>query len=60
MGELRIGDVVQLKSGGPEMTIREIDNYSGGGPKDEALCEWFAETTNKRATFKLTSLLKLR
>jgi uncharacterized protein YodC (DUF2158 family) len=35
------GDVVQLKSGGPRMTIKGIGKY-GIVPKDEnALCEWF-------------------
>ena len=35
--ELKIGDVVQLKSGGPTMTIKSIDK-SGGSIH----CQWFA------------------
>jgi len=35
--ELKIGDVVQLKSGGPTMTIESIDK-SG----DSIHCQWFA------------------
>jgi len=35
--ELKIGDVVQLKSGGPTMTIESIDK-SGGFIH----CQWFA------------------
>lgn len=35
MKEFSIGDVVQLKSGGPDMTIIEIDN-------GKALCLWQA------------------
>lgn len=46
------GDVVYLKSGGPRMTIRWIDN------ERQAYCEWFDGATNKGAKFALTSLEK--
>ena len=36
MPEFKEGDVVQLKSGGPTMTIIVLDNSSG-----EATCSWF-------------------
>ena len=35
MPEFKEGDVVQLKSGGPTMTIIVLDNSSG-----EATCSW--------------------
>jgi uncharacterized protein YodC (DUF2158 family) len=35
MPEFKEGDVVQLKSGGPKMTIIALDNSSG-----EATCSW--------------------
>jgi uncharacterized protein YodC (DUF2158 family) len=35
--ELRVGDVVQQKSGGSEMTIEEISSYSG----NKKACMWF-------------------
>ena len=35
MHEFKEGDVVQLKSGGPQMTIIVLDNSSG-----EATCSW--------------------
>lgn len=35
------GDVVQLKSGGPQMTIKGIGEYGVVPHGDNALCEWF-------------------
>lgn len=45
------GDVVYLRSGGPNMTIRWIN-------AGEANCEWFDSNSIKNATFVLTSLVK--
>ena len=50
MNELDSGDVVQLKSGGPTMTIRFVEN-------DEAYCEWFDNKAVKGARFILKQLL---
>jgi uncharacterized protein YodC (DUF2158 family) len=43
MGEtvFKEGDVVQLKSGGPRMTIKGIGKYGIVPKEDNALCEWF-------------------
>jgi uncharacterized protein YodC (DUF2158 family) len=42
MDELKQGDVVQLKSGGPSMTIKEIGQYTYGGSGPlSANCTWF-------------------
>jgi uncharacterized protein YodC (DUF2158 family) len=49
--ELKPGDTVRLKSGGPVMTIAWIE----GG---EALCEWFSEKKPFQQRFLLTSLVK--
>jgi uncharacterized protein YodC (DUF2158 family) len=51
--EIKVGDTVQLKSGGPSMTIEGI--------RDEAAsCVWFlpAATTVERDTFPLAVLRK--
>lgn len=44
------GGVVQLKSGGPLMTITWVED-------DEAYCEWFDNKKTAGAKFPLTSLL---
>lgn len=38
--QFEIGDVVRLKSGGPEMTVEDIDRKLYGD-KDGAWCTWF-------------------
>ncbi len=54
MTELKIGDVVQLKSGGPLMTIEEIGSF----PLHPmgAKCVWFERSEPKSKVFALTSL----
>lgn len=47
---LKAGDVVELKSSGPKMTIRWVEN-------DEAYCEWFADKNElKGAKYLLVQL----
>lgn len=49
--EVKIGDVVQLKSGGPTMTIEDIED-SG-----KVRCKWFdRDQTLYTETFKLDML----
>lgn len=51
--EIKAGDVVQLKSGGPLMTVNTVgDNY---GTKT-AWCAWFDGKKEMKGTFPLTSL----
>lgn len=51
--EIKEGDIVQLKSGGPHMTVQEVDDKS-----NEAFCRWFDSTnTLKDAEFP-THMLK--
>ncbi len=47
------GDVVQLKSGGPRMTVREV-----AGDND-VYCEWFDQKDVKRGAFKAAMLEKV-
>lgn len=49
----QVGDVVQLKSGGPDMTI---ENFTDGG---SALCVWFDGTERKSGTFNPRALMKV-
>lgn len=49
MADIVAGSVVQLKSGGPNMTVRWIEH-------DEAYCQWFDKTNEKGAKFSLAQL----
>jgi uncharacterized protein YodC (DUF2158 family) len=55
--QLKAGDVVQLKSGGPKMTIHSIGN-AALTKTPTAVCDWFEDDkkTNKRASFSPDSL----
>lgn len=53
MDEIKIGDVVLLKSGGPNMTVEKIQD------NDLADCLWFDQDKNlQRNTFSLNVLKK--
>jgi uncharacterized protein YodC (DUF2158 family) len=42
MTAFKIGDVVELKSGSPKMTVHDIGDFSiSGGPNPGILCVWF-------------------
>lgn len=53
MADLKIGDVVTLKSGGPSMTIENIGVYMY---ETKALCTWFDGNKKISDTFKLEAL----
>ena len=59
--ELHVGDVVRLKSGGPEMTVIDYPiNIVGGGVNPQlAKCQWF-NNDNKLSvhTFDIDALEK--
>lgn len=40
---LKVGDVVQLKSGGPDMTITQISQWKNSSV--QAHCKWFVQKT---------------
>ncbi|ODN65689.1 YodC family protein [Methylophaga muralis] len=58
MGDIKKGDEVQLKSGGPIMTVQGIGDYSPSGPDDGALCIWFDKSTPMEKIFSLATLRK--
>jgi uncharacterized protein YodC (DUF2158 family) len=41
MADLKKGDTVRLKSGGPLMTVQNLGNYGPTGPAEGAYCVWF-------------------
>jgi uncharacterized protein YodC (DUF2158 family) len=53
VNQINAGDVVQLKSGGPEMTVSNLHQWQG---RTEANCEWFEGSKNHSNSFPLTSL----
>lgn len=50
--KIELGDTVQLKSGGPVMTVNSLDG-------DEAWCEWFAGSKAEARNFKVLTLRKV-
>ena len=57
MPEFKKGDVVQLKSGGPKMTIDDIGEYgSGNSSHIRASCLWFDGGERKEGEFSLDTL----
>lgn len=55
--EFKVGDTVQLKSGGPIMTIDQIGRRMGADV-ESAWCQWFEKTKLEKGVFALTSLTK--
>jgi uncharacterized protein YodC (DUF2158 family) len=51
----QIGDTVRLKSGGPLMTVDNID--AGEGPEVVITCIWFEAAENKERKFKTSTLV---
>jgi uncharacterized protein YodC (DUF2158 family) len=49
----KAGDTVQLKSGGPRMTITNVGTYGG---KTGANCSWFEGSTPQAAVYPLEAL----
>ncbi len=54
MNEIKAGDVVQLKSGGPIMTVSSVDLDQGGTLT--AWCQWFEKNKPIGNSFPVTSL----
>ncbi|MEE4118464.1 MAG: DUF2158 domain-containing protein [Paracoccaceae bacterium] len=51
MPTLRVGDIVRLRSGGPDMTV---EGLRSGGLVD---CVWFDEGSRQAAAFHVATLL---
>jgi len=55
MEQFKKGDVVQLKSGGPKMTVDEIETTQSGV---EVICVWYNDKSNsfERKGFSVEAL----
>ena len=59
MSEINKGDVVQLKSGGPDMTVQAIGDYTLACDIDDgALCAWFDGPELHTEVFDRSTLAK--
>ena len=57
MANFKKGDQVQLKSGGPIMTIQEIGDFSlNDGIEDGAKCIWFDGTKPMERVFDTSTI----
>ncbi|WP_339504002.1 YodC family protein [Pseudomonas sp. RL_105y_Pfl2_101] len=50
------GDVVELKSGGPSMTVQTLGNWEMKGIEDGAMCVWFDGKTKHQDVFDVAVL----
>ena len=60
--DLKVGDVVRLRSGGPEMTVNQYPFKTIDGREHPNLveCKWFTEEARiKRQTFNIDALEKI-
>lgn len=55
-GDFKAGSVVQLLSGGPEMTIRVVDKQKGDR-EIQCFCEWFQGKSPPYGELKETMFL---
>ena len=53
MNGIQPGQVVRLKSGGPLMSVEDINNVNGVA---KAWCQWFEDNKAQHGTFPVTSL----
>lgn len=53
MNGLNPGDVVCLKSGGPDMTVERVETTAGNA---SVICVWFVDQSLYRASFPMSAL----
>lgn len=55
MEDFKIGDIVQLKSGGPKMTVNDVSQAVTG-----LWCQWFKGSKLERGHFMKDTLIKVK
>jgi len=56
MSNITIGECVVVKSGGPVMTVEEVDDFTPQGPENGARCVWFDENKPMERIFEVQAL----
>jgi uncharacterized protein YodC (DUF2158 family) len=56
--DIKKGDTVRLKSGGPIMTVKDIGNYGHSDTDDGVLCVWFDGKNPTEKVFDLATLVR--
>jgi uncharacterized protein YodC (DUF2158 family) len=56
MAEIKVGDLVQLKSGGPLMTVEDAGSLGFTDGKQRALCVWFADDKRQQQAWLVATL----
>lgn len=51
-----IGDVVELKSGSPQMTISDFGAQYNSDDPNSVICVWFVESSRQQAFFDVRTL----
>lgn len=59
MGEFKIGEIVQLKSGGPKMTVSDTAPLAALHKPNYIQCQWFAGSKLESGNFHKDSLVKV-
>ena len=54
--EIKVGDAVRLKSGGPDMTVSFVRNTASG---EMATCDWVIEGVRQHHDFRPEMLAKV-
>lgn len=55
--EFKVGEIVQLKSGGPEMTVSNTNLFD---KDDHVKCQWFGGRKLDQGAFPTASLVRVR
>lgn len=50
---IKVGDIVKLKSGGPHMTVSRVT-------EDDAMCDWFVHDVASQLSSASFNILQLR
>lgn len=56
----KVGDIVKLKCGGPDMAVQEVNTDRQSGEPKSYWCQWFAGKKLDRGVFPFESLVEVQ